>query len=52
MRFPVGQVTAKPVYIATRKPKGIKLVKKKKKRMRDKVECIAQIEINGISLSL
>jgi hypothetical protein len=26
MRFPVGQVTAKPVYIATRKPKNTKLI--------------------------
>jgi hypothetical protein len=45
LRFSVGQVTAKPVYIATRKPEGTKLMKKKK-RMRDKVEYIAKIEIN------
>jgi hypothetical protein len=36
--------------MATRKPKSIKVVKKK--RMWDKVEFIAQIKINGISLSL
>jgi hypothetical protein len=50
MRFPFGQVTAKPVYIATGKPKGTKLMKKK--RMWDKVDYISHIEINGISLSL
>jgi hypothetical protein len=42
---------AKPVYIATRKPKSTKLMKKKK-RMWDKIEGIAQIKVSGISLSL
>jgi hypothetical protein len=38
-------------WIATRKPKSTKLAKKMK-RMWYKVECIAQIKINGISLSV
>jgi hypothetical protein len=50
LRFLVRQVASKPVYIAARKPKCTKLVKKK--RLLDKVKCIAKIKINGISLSL
>jgi hypothetical protein len=39
LRFPLGYVTAKPVYIATRKPKCTKLIQKK--GLWGKVKCLA-----------
>jgi hypothetical protein len=39
LRFPVGWVTANPLYIATRKPKSANLIKKE--RIWNKVECVA-----------
>jgi hypothetical protein len=50
LRLPARKVTAKPVYIATGKPKGTELMQEKK--VRDKVESVAQIKVNGISLPL
>jgi hypothetical protein len=48
--LPARKITAKPVYMATGKPKGTEL--KQKKRVRDKVESVAQIKVNGISLPM
>jgi hypothetical protein len=50
LRLPARKITAKPIYIATGKPKGTELMQKK--RVRDKVESIAQIKVSGISLPL
>jgi hypothetical protein len=50
LRLPARKITAKPVSIATGKPKDTELMQKK--RVRDKVESLAQIKVNGISLPL
>lgn len=50
LRFPVRQVTAKRVYIATRNSKSSKLMKKQ--RIWENVEYITQIKVSSISLSL
>jgi hypothetical protein len=42
------KITAKPAYIAAEKPKGTELMQ----REWDKVESVAQIKVNGISLPL
>jgi hypothetical protein len=48
--LPARKITAKPVYTATGKPRVTELMQKK--RVRDKVESVAQIKANGISLPL
>jgi hypothetical protein len=49
LRLLLGQVTAKPVYIITRKSSITKLMKKQ--IIRNKASLSSKIKINGISLT-